>query len=95
MSEIYVVLFLAMLFGLQDLSFLTRDATWAPCSGSAGFARESPEDLYLRMFIHRLFFFFDNLKIAIVKDDTTLMAENEELKSLLMKVKEESEKFDL
>ena len=28
-------------------------------------------------------------------DDTTLMAENEELKSLLMKVKEESEKVDL
>ena len=28
-------------------------------------------------------------------DDTTLMAENEELKSLLMKVKEESEKFGL
>ena len=27
-------------------------------------------------------------------DDTTLMAENEELKSLLMKVKEESEKAD-
>ena len=26
-------------------------------------------------------------------DDTTLMAESEELKSLLMKVKEESEKF--
>ena len=28
-------------------------------------------------------------------DDTTLMAESEELKSLLMKVKEQSEKFDL
>ena len=28
-------------------------------------------------------------------DDTALMAENEELKSLLMKVKEESEKVDL
>ena len=28
-------------------------------------------------------------------DDTTLMAENEELKSLLMKVKEESEKTGL
>ena len=28
-------------------------------------------------------------------DDTTLMAESEELKSLLMKVKKESEKFDL
>ena len=28
-------------------------------------------------------------------DDTTLMAENEELKSLLMKVKEESEKASL
>ena len=33
-----------------------------------------------------------NLRYA---DDTTLMAENEELKSLLMKVKEESEKVDL
>ena len=31
----------------------------------------------------------DNLRYA---DDTTLMAESEELKSLLMKVKEESEK---
>ena len=34
----------------------------------------------------------DNLKYA---DDTTLMAESEELKSLLMKVKEESEKVGL
>ena len=34
----------------------------------------------------------NNLRYA---DDTTLMAENEELKSLLMKVKEESQKFDL
>ena len=33
-----------------------------------------------------------NLKYA---DDTTLMAESEEWKSLLMKVKEESEKLDL
>ena len=33
-----------------------------------------------------------NLKYA---DDTTLMAESEELKSLLMKVKEESEKVGL
>ena len=33
-----------------------------------------------------------NLKYA---DDTTLMAEREELKSLLMKVKVESEKFGL
>ena len=33
-----------------------------------------------------------NLRYA---DDTTLMAENEELKSLLMKVKEKSEKFGL
>ena len=32
----------------------------------------------------------DNLRYA---DDTTLMAESEELKSLLMKVKEESENF--
>ena len=34
----------------------------------------------------------NNLKYA---DDTTLVAESEELKSLLMKVKEESEKADL
>ena len=34
----------------------------------------------------------NNLRHA---DDTTLMAENEELKSLLMKVKEESEKAGL
>ena len=34
----------------------------------------------------------NNLRDA---DDTTLMAENEELKSLLMKVKEESEKSGL
>ena len=34
----------------------------------------------------------DTLRYA---DDTTLMAESEELKSLLMKVKEESEKVDL
>ena len=34
----------------------------------------------------------NNLRYA---DDTTLMAESEELKRLLMKVKEESEKFDL
>ena len=33
-----------------------------------------------------------NLRYA---DDTTLMAESEELKSLLMKVKEKSEKVDL
>ena len=34
----------------------------------------------------------DNLRYA---DDTTLTAESKELKSLLMKVKEESEKFAL
>ena len=34
----------------------------------------------------------NNLRYA---DDTTLMAENEEVKSLLMKVKEESEKVGL
>ena len=34
----------------------------------------------------------NNLRYA---DDTTLMAESEELKSLLMKVKEEGEKVDL
>ena len=33
-----------------------------------------------------------NIKNLRYADDTTLMAENEELKSFLMKVKEESEK---
>ena len=37
-------------------------------------------------------FLGNNLQYA---DDTTLMAESEELKSLLMKVKEESEKIGL
>ena len=36
-----------------------------------------------------------NMKNFRYADDTTLMAESEELKSLLMKVKEESEKADL
>ena len=36
-----------------------------------------------------------NIKNLRYADDTTLMAESEELKSLLMKVKEESEKVDL
>ena len=31
----------------------------------------------------------------LIDDDTTLIAESEELRSLLMKVKEESEKIDL
>ena len=34
-----------------------------------------------------------NISNLSYADDTTLMAENEELKSLLMKVKEESEKL--
>ena len=34
-------------------------------------------------------------KISIISDDTTLMAESEELKSPLMKVKEESGKAGL
>ena len=36
-----------------------------------------------------------NISDLIYADDTTLMAESEELKSLLMKVKEESEKVGL
>ena len=36
-----------------------------------------------------------NINILRYADDTTLMAETEELQSLLMKVKEESEKVDL
>ena len=34
-------------------------------------------------------------EISITSDDTTLMAENEELRSLLMNVKEKSEKVGL
>ena len=37
----------------------------------------------------------DSITLLRYADDTTLMAESEELKSLLMKVKEESEKVDL
>ena len=36
-----------------------------------------------------------NINNLRYEDDTTLMAESEELKSLLMKVKEECEKFGL
>ena len=36
-----------------------------------------------------------NINNLRYRDDITLMAESEELKSLLMKVKEESEKVDL
>ena len=36
-----------------------------------------------------------NINNLIYADDTTLMAESEELKSLLMKVKEESDKAGL
>ena len=36
-----------------------------------------------------------NINNLRYEDDTTLMAESEELKSLLMKVKEESEQVDL
>ena len=36
-----------------------------------------------------------NIKTLKYADDTTLMTESKELKSLLMKVKEESEKVDL
>ena len=46
------------------------------------------------LYIHsnRYFLHINNLRYA---DDTTLKAESEELKSPLMKVKEESEKVDL
>ena len=35
---------------------------------------------------------WENINYLIYADDTTLMAESEELKSLLMEVKEENEK---
>ena len=37
----------------------------------------------------------NNITECLYADDTTLMAESEELKTLLMKVKEESEKLGL
>ena len=46
----------------------------------------------MRKLESRLLGEISNLRYA---DDTTLMVENEELKSLLMKVKEESEKLGL
>ena len=47
-------------------------------------------------FIKRLFSSASHSAIKVnVENDTTLMADSEELKSLLMKVKEESEKFGL
>ena len=39
--------------------------------------------------------FMNNITECLYADDTTLMAESEELKTLLMKVKEESEKLGL
>ena len=42
-------------------------------------------------YLHSFLFFFNNLRYA---DDSTLMAESEELKNLLMKVKD-SEKIGL
>ena len=44
---------------------------------------------------HRIKFVRRNINNLGYADDTALMAENEELKSLLMKVKEESEKVGL
>ena len=38
---------------------------------------------------------WENINYLIYADDTTLMAESEELKSLLMEVKEENEKVGL
>ena len=45
--------------------------------------------------LHTQGFFFAHLNNLRHTDDTILMAENEELNSLLMKVKEESEKVGL
>ena len=42
-------------------------------------------------FVKYFFLTYWNINNLRYADDTTLMAENEELKSLLMKVKEESE----
>ena len=53
--------------------------------------------MYTLLFFLFLLFFFLYIIVdhARYADDTTLMAESEELKSLLMKVKEESEKVDI
>ena len=66
-----------------------RDCPWGPTSfprGAHVIAPGDPRDIKItRRNI-------DHLRYA---DDTTLMAESKELKSLLMKVKEESEKVVL
>ena len=54
---------------------------------------ESPSSNFLIVFCNHVYIFnINNLRYA---DDTTLMAESEEQKSLLMKVKQESEKVGL
>ena len=61
---------------------------------SGGLVFPSLEEFPQFIVIHTVkgFGIFNNLRYA---DDTTLMAESEELKSLLMKVKEENEKVGL
>ena len=48
--------------------------------------------LYIYIYIYIYIYLFNNLRYAY---DTTFMAENKELRSLLMKVKEERDKVDL
>ena len=56
-------------------------------------AMEFPSSYFLIVFyIHVYIFNINNLRYA---DDTTLMAESEEVKSLLMEVEEKSEKVGL
>ena len=56
-------------------------------------AMEFPSSYFLIVFYNHVYIFnINNLRYA---DDTTLMAESEEVKSLLMEVKEKSEKVGL
>ena len=64
--------------------------TW---SGGMGVGREALKGKDISIYLLYIYIYINNLRYA---DDTTLMTESkEELKNLLMKVKEESKKADL
>ena len=57
--------------------------------------RQGSTELHVHIYGHLIYDKVRNINDLRYADDTTLMAESEELKSLLMKVKKESEKFVL
>ena len=60
--------------------------SWESCGQQGNQTSQSDRESILNIFWATL---------CDIRDDTSLMAESKELKSLLMKVKEESEKFGL